>query len=250
MKEITADANLHYDKPIRLNKYLAMCGLGSRRKAEALIVSGRVKVDGEIAAGPWIMVNTSYNNVEVDGKIVAPLKNLYLVINKPRNCVCAVVDSRYTTVIDLLPKDLIGHRLFPVGRLDKNSSGLLILTNDGDFAQDIIHPRSGITKTYRVMLNKPMTSGDLEKWRKGVYLDDRLIKPKDVKILSDKWCVIEIYEGKKREIRRMAECLGYKVVELVRIKIGRLELKTLDEGCFLKFSKDKLLKMICNGGVV
>jgi pseudouridine synthase len=95
-----------------------------------------------------------------------------------------------------------------------------------------------------------MTSGDLEKWRKGVYLDDRLIKPKDVKILSDKWCVIEIYEGKKREIRRMAECLGYKVVELVRIKIGRLELKTLDEGCFLKFSKDKLLKMICNGGVV
>lgn len=255
MREISLDCDLknehteNSNNTIRLNKYLAMCGLGSRRKVEQLIANGRVKVDGKIAPGPWILVNDR-SAVEVDERPIVPLKHIYVVMNKPCGCVCAVTDARYKTVLDLLPKKIREHHPFPVGRLDKNSSGLLILTNDGDFANDLIHPRNKIVKTYEVMLNKSISANDLAEWRKGVWLDDKIVTPKSVKVIDERRCEVEVYEGLKREIRRMAETLGYKVVELKRTKIGNLKLASLKVGAFLTFSKEELLRMICSGGVI
>jgi len=255
MKETSLDRDLQNrhtvsdNNIIRLNKYLAMCGLGSRRKVEQLVADGRVKVDGKIAPGPWITVN-DHSVVEVDERPIVPLKRIYVVMNKPRGCVCAVTDARYRTVLDLLPKKLWEYRPFPVGRLDKDSSGLLILTNDGDFANDLIHPRNNISKTYQVVLNRPIAAKDVVKWQKGIWLDDKLVRPKVVKAIDERRCEVEVYEGLKREVRRMAEALGYKVVELKRTKIGNLKLVSLKEGAFLTFSREELLQMVHSGGVI
>ncbi len=255
MKEMSLKENSQNEnstkrkKTVRLNKYLAMCGLGSRRKVEKLIVEGKVKIDGQVAPGPWVTINSD-TKVLVDERTVVPLKKVYIAMNKPRNCVCAVTDARHKTVLDLLPKKLRDYRPFPVGRLDKNSTGLLIITNDGEFANNLIHPRNHITKTYEVVLDKPITSKDIVKWEKGLWIDEKFIRPKNVKTIAENCTEVEIYEGIKREVRRMAEILGYKVIKLTRTKIGNLQLKTLKEGSFLKLQREELTHMIRNGGVI
>ncbi|MGB4027013.1 MAG: pseudouridine synthase [Acetomicrobium sp.] len=250
LKENSKNRNgAKYNESVRLNKYLAMCGLGSRRKVEKLIAEGRVKIDGQVAPGPWVTISSD-TKVAVDERTVVPLKKVYIAMNKPRNYVCAVTDARYKTVLDLLPKELRDYHLFPVGRLDKNSTGLLILTNDGEFANNLIHPRNNITKTYEVVLDKPIAQKDIVKWKKGLRIDRKFIRPKSVKTLAENCCEVEIYEGVKREVRRMAEILGYKVIKLTRTKIGNLQLKTLKEGSFLKLQREELSLMIRNGGVI
>ena len=139
------------DESVRLNRYLAMCGAGARRKVEEFITGGRVKINGETVTEPGRQVFPG-DKVEFDGGDMSPVKETYLIFNKPAGILSAVEDSRERTVIDILPPAMDKLRLFPVGRLDRESEGLIILTNDGMFSQELIHPRNGFTKTYDVEL--------------------------------------------------------------------------------------------------
>ena len=238
---------------LRLNRYLALCGLGSRRSVEDLIKSGRVKVNGKLAGSFYIRVGID-DHVEVDGRGIKPLKLVYLVFHKPKGCVCAVKDKHNTTIFSLLPEKYKGLGLFPVGRLDKMSEGLIILTNDGDFAFNITHPSSRITKTYEVLMNKPLSNSELMRLKKGTVVDGVHVYPKEVAIMrrppNGQWVKIVLGEGRKREIRVIAQHADLRVVRLVRRSIGEMVLKDLPCGAFKEVSLRSLLLLIKSGGYV
>ena len=240
-------------KGIRLNRYLAMCGVAARRKAEEYIASGRIKINGLTVTEPGRQVLPD-DTVEFDGSKVLPETKKYLIINKPRGVLSAVEDARGRTVIDILPQAYASYRLFPVGRLDRDSEGLMILTNDGDFSQQLIHPSSGFNKTYQVELRRPMDEPDLIKWIAGVKYEDLFLKPVSVRRLGraplGQWFEVVLAEGIKREIRMMARALGNDVRKLYRVKIGRLTLNKLPAGKFIDIDRDKLWQYIKNGGAV
>lgn len=237
----------------RLNKYLASCGLGSRRNVERLITEGRVTINGQ----PVVEVGRSVeegDEVRVDGHSLEPQEAVYMALHKPRGYLCAVTDESYPVVLDLLPRRYDALRLFPVGRLDLQSEGLILLTNDGDFAQSLIHPSRGITKEYEVRMNRPLTSADLSALRKGIVLDGRRLVPLSVKPLRRRpeghWATFVLAEGVKREIRVMAEAHGLSVEVLFRRAIGKLRLEHLKTGEAVQISREKLTDMILRGGVV
>ncbi len=238
---------------IRLNKYLASCGLASRRKAEELISSGRVAINGNIVRFFSTVVEDE-DTVTLDGEAISPDKKIYVVMNKPIGVVCAVEDRFDTTVVDILPTQYSKLRLFPVGRLDKESEGLLVLTNDGDFAHFLMHPSSNIAKLYEVLLNKEITEEKIESWLKGVEIEGGLVRPLAVCPLRrspyGRWVSVTISEGLKREIRLMAEQLGFRVRMLIRRRIGRMELRNLKKGQTIEISRSELLEKIQQGGVV
>lgn len=239
------------DTPVRLNRFLAMCGLGSRRKVEEIIREGRVSVDGSKVNVPALAVSEK-NIVCVDGNRVLPLKNVYLVMNKPEGVVCAVSDKYYRTVLDLLPRSLKDQGIFPVGRLDRMSSGLLILTNDGELAQQVSHPSNNVSKTYEILLNNPISDRDIMKWKSGVTIEGRKLVPLSVGVIPGKpsGCRVHITlrEGRKREIRMMAQELGYIVKMLTRKRIGKMELIFIPPGKYLFLGREELMDMIRNGG--
>lgn len=238
---------------VRLNRFLAMCGVGARRKVEAYIDAGRVTVNGKLIFEPAYQV-TADDIVMFDDLPVAPVKLTYLIFNKPAGILSAVEDSREQTVIDILPTELDELRLFPVGRLDRESEGLLLLTNDGMFSQEIIHPRGGITKTYEVELRKPLAEPQLIEWAHGVHADGKFLKPQAVRRLARRpmqcWFEVVLNEGIKREIRLMVRTLGNDVRHLIRRKIGKLVLNDLQPGEYISVSKEKLLDYIKNGKVI
>lgn len=239
---------------MRLNKYLALCGVGSRRKVEEFIFSGRVLCNGYQVREPGFQVLEG-TTVTVDDQEVRPERQIYLVLNKPRGYICAVTNYQYPVVLDLLPREYDYYRLFPIGRLDLQSEGLLLLTNDGDFAQQLIHPRAGITKEYEARMNRPATESDLGQLRHGVEVEGKSLIPVDVDIVNyrepyGQWLKFVLNEGIKREIRIMAEGVGMRVEVLFRRKIGRLELRKLPSGCCLNFDRDQLWDMIQYGGVI
>ncbi len=241
------------DEEIRLNRYLAMCGLGSRRQVESLIISGRITIDGNPVTALSTRVKKG-NEVMVDGKIIFPESNIYLLMNKPLGVVCAVKDKYYVTVTGILPEVYQKNHVFPVGRLDRMTSGLIILTNDGDFAQKVIHPRAGIEKMYEVMLSSKLSDEDLSKWRKGILIDKKNLKPVSVIPISRKpygqWVRVTLHEGVKREIRVMAQILGYSVNKLSRKRIGKMELTDLPFGSVKAVTKENIWEMITRGGKV
>ncbi len=209
----------------RVQKLLSNYGYCSRRKAEELIKEGRVKVNGKIIeigdkAG-------EKDKISVDNKPVRKQKNVYLMFNKPIGCVTALTDSRFKTIMDYVRTK---ERVFPIGRLDFNTSGLLLLTNDGDFANTIMHPRYEIKKTYQVRLNKPLVKKDSKKIEQGMELEDGKTSPAKIVSLTPTFLEITIHEGKNRIIRRMFKALGYGVVSLGRVRIGKLLLGKLKNG--------------------
>lgn len=238
---------------IRLNRYMAMCGKGARRKVEEYITSGRVTINGIVVTEPGRKVEPE-DTVCFDGIQVAPVVLKYLVFNKPRGILSAVEDSRVQTVIDILPTEYDSFRLFPVGRLDRDSEGLMILTNDGMFAQELIHPSKGTTKTYEVELRNPLDEHNLIRWNKGVEAEGRLLKPLAVRRLARSplqcWFEVVLGEGIKREIRLMARALSNDVRRLMRRKIGKLELKDLPVGGFVSVTKEELWSYIKEGKIV
>ena len=238
---------------IRLNRYMAMCGVAARRKVEEYISAGRVSINGETVNEPGRQV-CKEDVVVFDSKILSPVELTYLIYHKPKGILCAVEDSREQTVIDILPTSMDHLRLCPVGRLDRESEGLIILTNDGMFSQDLIHPRNGITKTYEVELRKPLEEPRLIEWANGVVVEDRLLKPISVRRLGYKplQCCFEVVlgEGIKREIRLMARALDNDVRKLMRRRIGKLELRNLKSGEYLSVSKDDLWAYIKNGKII
>ena len=209
---------------MRLNAFLASCGASSRRKAETLILSGRVQVNGKIVLAPFYQVDTQNDTVTLDRKTLTLSEHVYYVINKPRGYVCAVSDKYDPVVIDLIPEHK--GRLYPVGRLDRDSEGLLILTNDGNFTQSILHPSKQIHKEYEALLNIPINAKQLSRWRKGFELEQgHNVVPVSVKVIDrqpeNQWVSIVIVEGLKREVRLMAREAGFRVERLIRRKIGK-----------------------------
>ena len=237
----------------RLNRFLAMCGLGARRKVEEIIAAGRVRINGKVVLLPGYRVEPEMD-VRVDGEIVHPQENRYLVMNKPAGVVCAVADAHDPTVLGLLPQEYRQIRLFPVGRLDKESQGLLLLTNDGEFAQEMLHPSKRILRGYEALLDHAISRKEVKTWMAGMMLDGRLIKPVNVLLLDKephgRWVSVVLAEGIKREVRRMAAEIGCEVVVLVRKRIGKMELKNLQQGQFLEMSRGSLWNAIRSGGVV
>jgi 23S rRNA pseudouridine2605 synthase len=197
---------------VRLAKYLAHAGVASRRAAEELIGAGRVTVGGEVITDPARGVDES-SDVRVNGDPVAPEPREVWAVNKPTGVVTELVASE--------------RRLYPVGRLDADSTGLILLTNDGELANRLTHPRYGVPKTYRVRLARPPSDAELERLRAGVRLEDGRTAPAEVERRGEREIEVTIREGRKRQIRRMADAVGNEVESLERIRIGSLGLGNL-----------------------
>ncbi|MEA3430747.1 MAG: pseudouridine synthase [Nanoarchaeota archaeon] len=219
----------------RVQKLLSNYGYCSRRKAEEIIKAGRVKVnDKVITIGDKA---SEKDKIYVDNKLVKKEKKVYIIFNKPIGCVTAVKDEYYKTVLDYVK---IEERIFPIGRLDFNTSGLLILTNDGDFANRVMHPRYEVEKTYLVELHKPIINRQIKTIESGIKLDDGETAPAKIKKHTPLLLEITIHEGKNRIIRRIFQKLDFKVISLERVRIGKLELSNLKPGEYRELTKKEL----------
>ncbi|MCQ2551612.1 MAG: rRNA pseudouridine synthase [Clostridia bacterium] len=228
---------------MRINKYIASSGLCSRRKADELIANGNVKVNGASMREPGYDVKEQ-DKVEVNGKLIQVNSKMeYLVINKPLGVVTTVSDDRdRETVMDIV-KD-VDARLFPVGRLDYNTSGLLIMTNDGDLAYRLTHPKHNIYKTYIAEVAGVLSDAKVNKLRNGVDIGGFVTSPAKVKVIkgtkSTSVVEISIHEGKNRQVRKMFKAVGNPVLSLERVAIGDLKLGRLKEGGYRKLKHEEV----------
>ena len=226
---------------------MAECGLASRRKCEEYVINGEVKVNGEVVTDLSTQVSYS-DTVTVSGKKVSPVsKHVYLIINKPKGCVTTVSDDRgRKTVIDIVKADYPDTRLFPVGRLDYDTEGLLILTTDGDLCNRLTHPSSEIEKMYVAKIEGTVSENDLAKVRKGVEIDGRMTGKSRARLIAydNKTNIstveITIKEGMNREVRRIFESIGKNVAFLKRVAIGDLRLRGVDRGSYRKLTKEEV----------
>jgi 23S rRNA pseudouridine2605 synthase len=212
---------------VRLAKYLAHAGVASRRAAEGLIAAGKVRVGGEVVTDPARDVSED-SDVRVSGRPVAPEPREVWALNKPTGVVSTASEpGKRRAVTELVDSE---RRLYPVGRLDADSTGLILLTNDGELANRLTHPRYGVPKTYRIRLTRPPSDADLDRLRGGVRLEDGPTAPAEVERRGEREIEVTIREGRKRQVRRMAEAIGNEVEALSRIRIGSLELGDLRRG--------------------
>lgn len=226
---------------MRLNKYIARSGYCSRRKADELIFSGDVSIDGEICTNPAVRVNDQ-NTVEVLGERIRTIKSYdYIMLNKPIGYMSSLRDPHYDRfVLDLIPKKY--STVYPVGRLDVDSHGLLLLTNDGDMTYKLTHPKNNISKIYHVKTNKPLNDQDINIFSKGVLIDDKYKCTATVIPLDNEknnYKVI-IDEGRNRQIRKMFSALGYDVIDLMRIAIEDLSIGSLKTGEYRLLSEKEI----------
>ncbi len=223
------------DELERVQKIIANSGYCARRKAEELIDQGRVQVNGKtVKIGD--QASTS-DMITIDGKPLHSEKKVYIALNKPFGYVTTTEDPHETRIItDLID---VPERIYPVGRLDKFTGGLIILTNDGDFANRIMHPRYEIEKTYYVKTDNPITPPVLMKLARGILIDDRMTSDAKVKQLSQTEIELTIHEGRNRIVRRMMESCGYMVKVLIRIQIGRLKLGNLKPGQYYQMTNEE-----------
>jgi 23S rRNA pseudouridine2605 synthase len=216
-----------------LNKYLAHCGVTSRREAVNIIAEGKVKVNGKIATEPFLKISLK-DKVFFKDQLLSPQKNLvYILLNKPKGFVTTTNDPQQRkTVLDLV-KEATAERVYPVGRLDKNTTGVLLLTNDGDVTQQLTHPKYEIKKVYAVSTDKPVSAAHLAQLTDGIELEDGFIKPDAIAYSDPKLKTeigIEIHSGRNRIVRRMFEHLGYDVIKLDRVLFAGLTKKNVERG--------------------
>jgi len=227
----------------RLQKILAHAGLASRREAERWILAGRVTVNGTVVRKLGTQADPAKDAVKVDGKRVKLATTLvYYALHKPPGMLTTIRDPEKRPDLSPITARLKEkQRLFPVGRLDFNSSGLLLLTNDGELAQRLTHPRFGVKKVYRVKLSECPDANDLALVRKGIRLEDGMTAPARVKVVEklkrNAWIEIEIHEGRNRQVRRMFAALGYFVEKLIRIRVGPVSLGPLAPGALRPLSQ-------------
>ena len=237
---------------VRLQKFLADAGVASRRASEAIIVAGRVEVNGSIARELGVKVDALHDRVTVDGKPLKPRRKMYVVLHKPPGYVCSRADSQKRPLIaELLPKEW--QDVYPVGRLDLDSEGLIFLTNDGEFCLRITHPRYGVRKKYVALVAGRVSLTDLTKLTKGVvHLGDNL-KAEKARLISSNAShsvvEIELAEGKNREVRRLFETLGFNVDRLQRVQIGPIKLGELPQGKWRVLTKPELDRLLQVGTV-
>ena len=233
-------------KDTRLQKMLADCGVASRRKAEAMIASGRVAVNG-VRAAIGDKVDVKKDRVTVDGELVRPVEEkLYIMVYKPRGYLTAMSDDRGRKCVSELVEEL-GTRVYPVGRLDKDSEGLLLMTNDGEFANLIAHPSTHVPKVYRVTVRPGVTEAQLTRLAVGVEIDGRMTAPASVRVLEQQpgRVVLEfvLHEGRNRQIRNMCEAVGLEVARLKRTAIGAVKLGMLPQGRFRELTPDEVHRL-------
>ena len=242
-----------YDRPaatgeIRLNKYLADCGICSRREADDLIKAGCVTVNGEVVTTMGFKVKTT-DKVMYGGQTLNREKLRYILLNKPKGYITTADDPEGRETVMALVKGACDERIFPVGRLDKNTTGLLLLTNDGDLAKKLTHPSSEVTKLYHVILNKPLTKNDMLRIAEGIELDDGMIAADTIAYDEDddskKSIGIELHSGRNRIVRRIFEHLGYEILKLDRVMFAGLDKYKLPRGEW-RFLTDREVAMLKN----
>jgi len=222
---------------VRLAKYLAHGGVASRRMAEKIIGKGRVTVGGEVVTDPARDVGAG-DDVRVDGSPVGEEAREVWAVNKPAGVVSTAKEpGDRPAVVTLVDSEA---RLYPVGRLDADSTGLLLLTNDGELANRLTHPRYEVPKAYRVKLRRPLSEGDLRKLERGVELEDGMTAPAKVHRLGEHQVEIVLREGRNRQVRRMAEAVGNRVVSLRRVRFGPIVLGSLAEGESRRLTSDEV----------
>ena len=234
------------DNKIRLQKHLSACGIASRRKAEELIEQGKVKVNGRIAS-LGDKVDPKRDKVTVRGKtVVAVNEKVYIMVNKPRGYVTTMNDEFDRKCVNDLVKD-VGVKVFPVGRLDRDSEGLLIMTNDGELANAITHPSRHVNKTYRVTVGGTVSDEQIEKLTTGILLDGRKTQPCDVFVVERKpdrtMLNFIIHEGRNRQIRRMCEAVGLEVLRLKRLEIAGVKLGGLKLGSWRPLNEREMIRL-------
>lgn len=240
------------DDRIRLQKFLSQCAVASRRKSEELITAGKVKVNGKVA-GLGDKVSPRKDEVTVGGKrIVMNKKHYYIMLHKPRGFVTTMEDELGRKCVAQLVKD-VGARVYPVGRLDRDSEGLLIMTNDGEFANHMTHPSKHIPKTYRVTVRPDVKDEMLVKFMDGMEIDGRMTAPAEAHIIEkqENRVVLEIvlYEGRNRQIRKMCEAMGLEVARLKRVSVGSIKLGMLPQGKWRELSEDEVHKLMVSSGM-
>ena len=234
---------------VRLHKYIADSGVTSRRKAEHYIMQGRVRVNGERVDQLGVQIDPSKDVVMVDNNIIDRdhVQKIYIVLNKPRGCLTTIFDPEgRKTVMDFIQD--CNERVYPVGRLDYLSEGLLIITNDGELGNQIIHPSQKITKVYEVKVFGAINEDILKFLRKGTVVDGSLLRPKNVRVIkqlpSKTWLEFQLEEGKNKEIRKICDNAGITIDKLKRVTIGGLSLSQIAPGSYIYTTKRKLLKQI------
>ncbi len=228
---------------MRLQKYIAKCGVASRRKAEEMIKSGLISVNGKIVSEMGIKIDVEKDIVKFKNQIIhLENKTMVILINKPEGYV-STTDDQFgrKTVLDIIPN--ITERLYPIGRLDYNSCGLLLLTNDGELTYRLTHPKHHISKVYRVHLDKTFKIEDKMKFEKGLIIDEYLTKPSKLIIEDEKILKITLYEGRNRQIRKMLEQLGYDILKLERIQIGDIFDNDLSPGKHRYLSENEVMEL-------
>ncbi|MCD7855288.1 MAG: rRNA pseudouridine synthase [Clostridiales bacterium] len=225
----------------RLQKFMAECGVCSRRKAEEYIKEGKVTVNGVVVTEMGTKVGDG-DVVRFLGRVInKEEKKVYILMNKPEGCVTAVTDDRgRNTVVDLVKG--VSERIYPVGRLDYNTSGLLILTNDGDVANKLTHPKNKIDKVYEARIKRIPEPAEIFFFESGIFLDGRKTAPAKLEIISEEPPVVNvtIHEGRNRQVRRMLEEIDNKVISLKRVKIGGLSLGSLKKGKYREMTEEEV----------
>ena len=217
---------------MRLDKFLANMGVGTRSEVKQLLKKGSVKVNQNIVKLPKLHVNPNSDEIMVNDEVVSYIDKVYIMLNKPKGYISATEDEAHPTIIDLIPE--YAHlNIFPVGRLDKDTEGLLLVTNDGQFNHEVMNPNKHVSKTYEVYSKHPITQFDIDKFKSGIELSDGKLKPAILKKVDNYVSHVTIYEGKYHQVKRMFHSIENEVLELKRIKIAQLELDhNLDLGSY------------------
>ena len=226
---------------LRLNRYIAKGGVCSRRDADVLIAAGRVKVNGEVVQQVGVKVKRT-DRVEVDDQVITPERKVCLVLNKPKDYVTTVEDPLERRTVMTLIEGACKERVYPIGRLDRQTTGVLLFTNDGDLAKKLTHPKYNQKKIYHVFLDKVVQTGDLEAIRKGIDLEDGFIQADDVRVAEDDRTQvgIEIHSGRNRIVRRIFEHLGYQILRLDRVFFAGITKKNLPRGHWRFLTEDEV----------
>jgi len=240
------------DANIRLQKYLSENGVASRRKAEELILQKKVKVNGKIAEIGQ-KVNPKKDTITVSGKKIVKNKNkYYIMLHKPRGFITTMSDEMDRKCVAMLVDD-VDDRVYPVGRLDRDSEGMLLMTNDGEFANAMTHPKKHVPKTYRVTVREKVTEDNLNKLTESMVIDGYMTMPAEVKVVTkeDTRTVMEIilFEGRNRQIRKMCESVGLTVIRLKRTAIGSIKLGMLAQGKWRNLTDEEVHKLMSSAGM-
>ena len=231
---------------MRINKYIASCGVASRRKAEEIILAKRVKVNGKIVEELSFNIDENNDVVEIDGqRIGLNEESVYIVLNKPEGYITTVKDQfDRPSVLDLVSD--IKERVYPIGRLDYETSGLLILTNDGDLTYKLTHPKHEVDKTYMAIVKGIPTKEELKNFEEGLYIEDYKTAPAKIKVVKKDEeknyaiCQIKIHEGRNRQVRKMCRAINHPVMRLRRVAMGKITLKDTEVGKYRHLSKEEV----------